>query len=195
MSDAHGVPLARRVQGALERLYGVEAPPIEDFVRVASGERESVLVRRRGGALEIRVVLPPEAMSEEGGVSLDRYAQIVEGVSHFIKLVERARRALPTTQLELELQAEVDKYVLFSRLMPAQRARASLYDDVHFLHDRDTVLGERYRLASSLAARFVTRLMVARGSTKQREVDTPLAVLRRFFGAGQREKLEMVMAA
>ena len=181
--------LVRRVQDKLERLYGVEAPCIEDFVHVTGDARENVLVRRRRGALEIRVHLPPEALLADGAVSIDRYAQIVEGVSHFLTLVERARRALPTTQLELELQAEVDKFVLLSRMMADTKARASLYENVTYLHPRSTTRGQRYRLANSLAARFVTSLpMRSKGVAV-------VEVLRRFFGAGQREKLEMVMAA
>ena len=38
--------------------------------------------------------------------------QLIEGVSHFVYVADRARRKLPATQLELELQAEIDKYVL-----------------------------------------------------------------------------------
>lgn len=180
--------LVRRIQHKLESLYGVEAPSIEDFVEV-SDARENVLVRRRGGALEIRVHLPPEAMLDAGAVSLDRYVQIVEGVSHFLMLVERARRALPTTQLELELQAEVDKFVLLSRLVSESKATTSLYENVRYLHAPSTTRGQRYRLASALAAKFVT------SASMRSEGALVVEILRRFFGAGQREKIEMVMAA
>ena len=184
--------LARKVQVDLERLYAVEAPPVESFVRVANGERETVLVRKTRGSLELRVNLPEQALSHDGSISLDLYCQIVEGVSHFLMLVERARRDLPTTQLELELQAEVDKFVLVKRAAGATADAAvkeRLFSNVRFLHKAGSVRGERYRLANQLAARFVTQLS-SRPSAPARLHD-----LRRFFGAGQREKLEMVMAA
>jgi hypothetical protein len=105
----------RRIQSQLERYYGLErAPNVTRFVREGDqGSRETVLVREYGDELEIALVLPPESKSiPEGGALSDLWLQVAEGVSHFIYLVERARVHLPVTQLELELQAEVDKIVL-----------------------------------------------------------------------------------
>ena len=155
--------LARKVQVDLERLYAVEAPPVDAFVRIANGERETVLVRKTRGSLELRVHLPEQALSHDGSITLDLYCQVVEGVSHFMMLVERARRDLPATQLELELQAEVDKFVLVKRAAGAAAntdaaVKERLFSNVRFLHKAGTVRGERYRLANQLAARFVTQL-------------------------------------
>jgi hypothetical protein len=180
--------LASRIQQRLMRLYGVESPPVDPFVRVST-ERESVLVRRTRSALELRVHLPEQALEANGSISLDLYSQVIEGVSHFVTLVERARRRLPTTQLELELQAEVDKFVLWPRGRGVDDREVSvrLFEDVEYSHAPGTTEGDRYRLANRLAAQFVDGL--------RRRPPQRLARLRRFFGAGQREKLEMVMSA
>ena len=115
----------RRIQRELERYYGLErAPNVTRFVRDGDqGTREVVLVRESEDELEIAVVLPPESKQiSPGGALSDIWLQVAEGVSHFLYLAERARVHLPVTQLELELQAEVDKFVL-SRGFAAGSAR------------------------------------------------------------------------
>ena len=90
---------------------------------MSPGDREAVRVRDSAdGVVEIEVLAP--SVSEES--DLDSVCQLIEGVSHFVYVADRARRNLPATQLELELQAEIDKYVLLvlqrERLTPAWRA-------------------------------------------------------------------------
>lgn len=191
--------VAGRVQARLIALYGVDAPDVEPFVRPASAGREVLFLRESGGELEIALHLPEAALDPTGTLSLDQLCQVVEGVSHFIYLVERARRLLPTTHLELELQAEVDKFVLLGPGSPSadlgrmQALRERLYGTVTFLHAEGTEVGDRYRFANRLAACFATRLEGAlRGRTRPEQVRS---TLRRFFGVGLREKIEMALAA
>ena len=154
----------RRIQSELERFYGLErAPNVTRFVRDGDqGSREVVLLRETGGELEIALVLPPESKQiPSGGALSDVWLQVAEGVSHFLYLVERARVSLPVTKLELELQAEVDKFVLslgFSGFsgFSANDARDLLermFDSPRFLDPENSEAGERYRLAHHLAAR------------------------------------------
>ena len=183
----------RRIQQRLERYYGLErAPNVTRFVREGdSGSREVVLIRESAGELEIALVLPPESKHiPEGGALDDVWLQVAEGVSHFIYLVERARVNLPVTQLELELQAEVDKFVL-SLEFATEPARLldRMFDSPHFLDDEGTESGDRYRLAHRLAARFVSRVVVANDHARAQER------LRSFYRAGQTEKIRMARAA
>src|SRR5262249_58423439 len=126
--------------------------------------REALLIREREGHVEVRIHLPRGAADGRGRPSFDELCQIIEGVSHFLYVAERARRELPATQLELELQAEVDKYIFLShdagRFEPrrAARIRQILFDRVTFLHPSGTEPGDRYRMANHLAARFAGRL-------------------------------------
>jgi len=191
--------IATALQRRIERYYRLEeAPAVVDFLQVRPNEttRETVrLLEADDGVLEIEVIAPelPDPPS------LDAYCQLIEGVSHFVYLAERARTGLQTTQLELELQAEVDKFVVLALfrepfdLAHARRLHQRLYERVAFLHPRGTVEGERYRLANDLAARLVRRLEITYASTGRRtELRDTLA---RFFRMGQKDKIGFARAA
>jgi hypothetical protein len=181
----------RAVQERLERLYALErGPNVIDFVRMAeAGGREQLLIREHEDSLELSLELPRQAHSA------DDWLQTLEGVSHFVYIVERARTGLPSTQLELELQAEVDKFVLLALEIQAFGSTEAdslhrlLYERVSYLHPEGSEAGERYRLANQLAARFVRRVV----STDQRELR--LQLLRRFYRSGQTEKIALSRAA
>lgn len=190
--------IATALQRRLERYYRVEAAPaVVDFlqVRPEGTTREAVrLLETDDGVLEIEVIAPelPEPPN------LDGYCQLIEGVSHFVYLAERARTGLQTTQLELELQAEVDKFVVLALLREpfdiahARRLHRRLYERVAFLHPRGTVEGDRYRLANDLAARLVRRLEAYASKGRTTELRDALA---RFFRMGQKDKIGFARAA
>ena len=199
--------LARAVQQRLERFYDLPPlPSVDDFAKVADARgREVVLVREAAeearlrhtpGVVEIAVVLPPEGLEEaREPVALDVLCQVVEGVSHFVYLAARILSDGATTQLELELQAEVDKFAMlaFSPIVEGDRdvtraIHARLYERVTFLHDRETLLGERYRVANDLAARFCA-------SVGEDRADAARTRLLRFYRVGQGEKIRLARAA
>ena len=69
----------------------------------------------------------------------------------------------------------------------SRRLRERLYDDVSFVHDADTVEGERYRMANGCARRFTGRL--ERQYVTRSRFGELQGELRRFFHMGQGEKL------
>ncbi len=99
-----------------------------------------------------------------------------EGVSHFVYLLFRAQQDGDVSALELELQAEVDKYATgllsgFGTGLIASRERASaalvarsralrrrLFEEAELLDPPGTEEGDRYRAALALASRFVAHL-------------------------------------
>jgi len=181
----------RRLQRRLERFYHLEATPdVRGFVREAArvGEREALLLRESEGGVEMALVVPQTAANEN-----DTWLQLAEGVSHFVYVANRARQELPSTHLELELQAEVDKFVLLVlEQQPYDRGEAfevhsRLFERVRYLHEAGTELGDRYRTANDLAARFVRRLMTYGHETTH-------VALRRFYRAGQAEKIRLAAA-
>ncbi|HEX8791395.1 MAG TPA: hypothetical protein VF765_10635 [Polyangiaceae bacterium] len=189
--------LAARVQGALERVYRLDrVADVEDYVSEEGAEREALLLKQaEDGAIEMRLCLPviqPDA-------SLDAICQVIEGVSHFVYVAERARVWRETTQLELELQAEVDKWVVLAESIGAFDAERSavlrerLYERVAFEHDETSEIGQRYRLANEAAHRFVRRL--EREYLSRERLGDLRAELRRFFHVGQEEKLRLGRAA
>lgn len=190
--------LAGRVQTALERLYRLDrVADVGDFVHGGdAGEREALFLREAAdGAVEVSVRLP----QLEGEADLDALCQIIEGVSHFVYVVERARVGREATQLELELQAEVDKWVVLAASIHGFDAgrsaslRARLYERIAYQDEAETEEGERYRIANDAAHRFVRRL--------ERDFVVPArfrdlhAELWRFFHVGQEEKLRLGRAA
>jgi hypothetical protein len=190
--------LAARVQGALERVYLLDrVADVGDFLQTAgAGERETLLVREaHDGALEITLRLPP--LETVGG--LDALCQVIEGVSHFVYVVERARVGREATQLELELQAEVDKWVVLAASMTAFDVvrsavlRSRLYEGVAFTDAAETEVGARYRVANDAAHHFVRRL--ERDYVRPARFGELRTELRRFFHVGQEEKLRLGRAA
>jgi hypothetical protein len=186
------IALANRIQRGLENLYRLDrSADVEAFVIHASeGEREALLVRETDDGLELCLRLP---RLDDASERLDPICQIIEGVSHFVYLADRASRDRATTQLELELQAEVDKYVVLAASLEnfdeatSRRLRERLYERVAFAHAEDTVEGERYRLANDRARRFTGRL--ERDFVSRSRYAELRAELRRFFHLSQNDKL------
>lgn len=194
--------MAARVQAGLERVYRLDrVADVGDFVAPGdTGEREALIVRQSvAGGIEIAVRLPSFPAAQDGSTPLDAVCQIIEGVSHFVYVAERARVDREATQLELEVQAEVDKWVILAgsmRVFDADRSaelRSSLYERIVMLHDQTTEDGERYRVANDVANRFVRRL------ERECVVSGRFAELRdrlcSFFNLGQEEKLRLGRAA
>jgi hypothetical protein len=188
-----------RVLAALERYYDAKAEQVEPFLRAddAPDAREVLHVRHHeDDGVEIALVLPRRvAEAPWAQLSLDEQCQRIEGASHFLMLCERARNERQTTQLELEIQAEVDKWLVLSRAGQLDAAsdrslRRQLYDDVSYAHDPNTVEGDRYRLASRLAARFTKHL--AEHYALRGRFRAMRAALAEFFHLGQGEKLRLM---
>lgn len=171
--------LAARVQRALERLYRIEPlHDVVDFIAPANeGEREVLLVKEEPDGIRISLRLP-----EASG--LDGICQVIEGVSHFVYLAERARRDHPMTQLELEMQAEVDKWVVLADSIGSLGLRERLFENVRYTDEQ-----ERYRVANSCAHRFVLGL-----ERKLHRVEELRSALRRFFWSNQEEKIRLAAA-
>jgi hypothetical protein len=191
------IALAGRIQRGLETLYRLDrAADVDAFVTHAGdGEREALFVRESEDGLELLLRVPRLGARDVDvdGAGLDPLCQIIEGVSHFVYLADRASRRREATQLELEVQAEVDKYVILAASLrsfdekTSRRLRERLYDDVSFVHDEDTVEGERYRVANGCARRFTARL--ERDYVTRARYGELQGELRRFFHMGQGEKL------
>jgi hypothetical protein len=193
--------IAEKVQHALERLYQLDrVADVDDFLEPADdGEREALLVREASdGAIEMSLRVPrlgAKAIDVARDADLDPLCQIIEGVSHFVYLADRARVDREATQLELELQAEVDKWVVLAAWLGRVDVAASatlrrrLYEDVTFVHGPGDEHGDRYRLANERAHAFVRRL--ERAYLPAGRWPEMRAALRRFYRVGQEEKLRL----
>ena len=130
---------------------------------------------------------------------------VLEGVSHFVYVVHNAAHDRTVDRLELELQAEVDKYVISACLLLHQSPRRLPLELHPLLFDRTRVdpvragaLAGLYATASRHAGRFCRR--VEHGLARAREVAArPLSLaqvseLRRFYRLGSLRKLEHIAA-
>ena len=191
------IALASRIQRGLERLYRLDrAADVDAFVTHAGeGEREALFVRESEDGLELLLRLPRlvERTVDVEGAGLDPLCQIIEGVSHFVYLADRASQDREATQLELELQAEVDKYVILASSLrdfderTSRRIRERLYEDIAYVHEAGTEEGDRYRVANGCARRFTGRL--ERDYVTRARFGELQGALRKFFHMGQGEKL------
>jgi len=168
---------------------------------------EALLVRQDGEQLDVSLYLDPALLSRlsrmdpAAGVDwgrLDDLCVAVEGVSHFLYLIWNAGYRRPVTQLELELQAEVDKFVTWGLMFNDGESR-SLGDAVHHaLFRRFRLRGNlteaqrlRYRKANELAARYCRSLL----DPLSRRLQGPLLrELRRFYRMTQGHKIRHIQA-
>jgi hypothetical protein len=130
----------------------------------------------------------------------------LEGVSHFLYLVWNAGHDRPVSWLELEMQAEVDKYVVSYWLLRQQSPGHFPAELRRLLFARtriDPRLAAReaqlYREASRYAERFCGRLehSLSRDSSGHSNVGAPgavLAELRRFYRLTHARKRALIEA-
>ncbi len=174
--------------------------------RAGAGASARVLVRDGPGAVGVHIYYPDELIRrlEEnpptrglGERNVDPFATFVEELDHFLLIAERARLGRPVSLLELELHANVTKYLvcaLFLAAAGAGRARAPLgarerqwllwhlFEKAGFAEE-DPRAQQRYRDASRFARRFLGRLESERGALPR------LALLRAFHDATHQGKL------
>jgi hypothetical protein len=109
-----------------------------------------------------------------------------------------AQVARPVSALELELQAEVDKYVtcvLAGDAAPTASAawRARLYDQCTFEVDLDADERDRYQVANDNARRYAASL--ERRYVARRAIPDMFAELRRFYRLPLGGKLDVIARA
>lgn len=126
---------------------------------------------------------------------LDDLCKVVEGISHFNYIVWCAGRDRAVTLLELEMQAEVDKFVSTLSLLLEQgdrhlssRLHGWLFDSIRFRDELDAEQRARYVAASDYASRFCHRLR-ARLLDGDRGV---LSELRHFYRLSQPDKISHI---
>lgn len=122
------------LQGELEAIYAVEAPSVRRFLLGGEAARtvgrtprapEELYVLEEEDGVALGLYLAPGVVLAAAGVDPDDrrprltaraalagVASAAEGVSHFVYVATRAALGRPVSLLELEVQAEVDKFAL-----------------------------------------------------------------------------------
>ncbi len=209
------VSLLRATQRLLSAIYDLRLKvDIADFVVTDRSRlplphrhtptREQMLVVSDGDALDVSVYLDAamlerlaidDPFAELNGGNVGDFWTALEGVSHFLYLAWNAGHDRPVTLFELELQAEIDKYVTSLWLLKRQQPQRFPVELHHLLFERSriepTLARERiamYEQASRSAARFCRRLAQRLDSSLASvRIDT-LAELRRFYRLNHQRK-------
>jgi len=163
----------------------------------ARAPREQLLLREMDGELAMALFVDADALANlerhDPAAQLDDrnftdFCLAVEGVSHFVYMALAAARSRPISQLELELQAEVDKFATcFLVTGAAPNLRRRLFGDVTYADDLDADERERYRTANNEASRYTEAL--ERRFVARAETGALLAELRRFYRMDLPDKL------
>ncbi|MBI2969309.1 MAG: hypothetical protein HYY36_01035 [Gammaproteobacteria bacterium] len=131
--------------------------------------------------------------------SVQDFCLALEGVSHFLYLVWNATHDRSVSLLEMELQAEVDKFVVLRRLFEPRPGpdRAGpllqlLFQTAAYHHEMGEAEQRRYRRASRFAEQYCRRLEAAFARPGRSE--GLLRELRRFYRLTQRDKMSYIGA-
>jgi hypothetical protein len=173
---------------------GTECNTDEQVLLIESKEEVRVGVFIDSDVLSRLERADPWAALEEG--NLQDYCTALEGVSHFHYLMWNLARKRSVSLLELELQADVDKYASALTLMTQQCAgvfpgslHQRLFDRVGYLPELSSEERRRYEDANRYAARFCRSLEERFLKRRRHRPEAWVAALRRFFRQGHQAKL------
>ncbi len=212
--------ILRRMQEMLARLY--DAPvqhDIEDYV-ISDREKftalsggsceadEQVAVVEGREDVRIGVYVDQQVLDRLGrhdplhrldDDNLADYCTALEGVSHFHYLMWSLGRSRAVSLLELELQADVDKYAGAFKLLTQQgegrfplSLHRRLFHGVRFLPGLSAEHRRRYEEANRSAARFCRSLEEKFMRPRHSRPEAWVSELRRFFRCSHQEKLRLV---
>lgn len=211
------ISLLRDCQSQLARLYDlapgasidqflVDADFADRLSPMASAGKETVLISEDGEFLSLGVYFHPDVSQHlqhettrhalaEG--AFPAFCAMVEGVSHFLVLDHHSQHDVPLTVLEMEIQAEVDKFILarihsmdqIQERQDLQHLHQQLFSAFEIRESASPIEQERYRFASEAAARFCRSLDQEFFEVETIHWPTLLDHLRRFFRSPLQGKL------
>lgn len=212
--------MLRQLQQQLSDLYQVgTGHDVRDFLitdpalahALAAGAMrantsETLLMHEDGGSMSLSLFLERELLDrlesrnpldDLQADQLDDLWKVMEGLSHFNCMVWKASHDRSVSLLELELQAEIDKFVATMQLAIEQRdghllnrLHTWLFDEVSFDAALDGEQLDRYRAANEYAARF------CRGLRERLIADDEQAIseLRQFYRLPLTDKISHIHA-
>ena len=159
------------------------------------GNELSLLLYLHSDVVEKMLVDDP--MQRLHGGNLEDFCLALEGVSHFLYLIWNASFDRSVTLLEMELQAEIDKFVMLGiflekqnkRLRPGQ-LRKLLFETAGFHRQLNETEKQRYQDASHLAEKYC--FMLESDYLANRSRQEMLFELRQFYRLTQSDKLRRI---
>jgi hypothetical protein len=197
------------IQEHLEAIYGIRCEyRARDFLideeaaRALGGTgraREEVLLSESPEGLELALYLEPSLLSRVSklepadalAADLGDFCEVAEGVSHFVYLAQTASLERRVSLLELEAQAEVDKFAVCTLLSwgasQAAELIAQLFDRVRLREGLSEAERWRYVESSRVAKAYCERLAPM---VRAHRLDRLLTELRHAYRLGAEAKLQ-----
>lgn len=181
-------------------LTGDAAPPAADeqVILVQNQDEVRIGLYVDGAVLDRLEQRDPLDSLDTG--NLRDYCTALEGVSHFHYLMWSLARSRNVSLMELELQADVDKYASALTLLTRQRdgefpaaLHTQLFHRVGYLPELSQECRLRYQEANRHAGRFCRQLDEKFLRRRRSRPEAWLSELRRFFRCGYQEKMREVM--
>ena len=216
----HALNLLHRVQAQLQSIYDISVEydirnfTITDRVMAeAIGQpehrsSEQLLINQQEDCLDISLFLDQAVLdslhkndpyAELHHENITPYWLAVEGVSHFLYIAWRANFDRQVSQLELELQAEIDKFICAAELLNRQRSSIGMRDlwarlfKNFFLHNHlNAEQAKRYLQANEYASEYCKNIHTE-FKQQQNGLDC-YQQLRRFYRMGQHAKMAHISA-
>lgn len=214
--------LLNKLQRCLEHIYEIPSShKVQDFVihdavlaaRLDSSDNprelpEKLLIHQDGENVDLALYLdepmvrrleqldPTTQLTNE---NIHDFWVALEGISHFLYLTYHAAYKRAISLFELELQGEVDKYIMSAFLLGQQGNVAMpdslhyhLYRKVDFDHRLQPDELHRYIQANELAARFSSFIAccINQGMASPKIINT----LRRFYRLPQQQKIRNILS-
>ncbi|MFO0599070.1 MAG: hypothetical protein U0228_27420 [Myxococcaceae bacterium] len=194
------------IQEHLEHIYGIRCEyRASDFLVDAEAARqlggsgrarEELLVSEGDEGLELALYVDPSLLQKVTSArspDLGDFCEVAEGVSHFVYVAQAAGQERHVSLLELEAQAEVDKFALCTLSgwggsvgSWARSLVSRLFEQVELRGTLSAAERWRYSEANRLAKRYCERLMpMVRGV----KLESLLSELRHAYRLGAEAKL------
>jgi hypothetical protein len=206
----------RKMDRAIKRLYnldhalGAESYLIKEPILPATGQG-ALFIQENQDVLQVGIFLDSQVRKQLSELKrwnpaawktpqLGAFAIAAEEVSHFNYFVHHRSMGRAVSQLELELQGELDKFLLtlFSghSLLEGQEFAArfeglldQFFERYRLVENLDEEQKARYREASDLAKRFLLKHRESFLNPSKR--DTAFRLLRRFYRLNLSDKLTL----
>ena len=192
-------------------LYAIDTPyRAEDFLTnthpEGSVQYDGALLIKQGPLLELGIYFSPTIQNQISHIpedqnlatipqgTLNAYLVTAEEISHFHYFLFHSEQGRPVSQLELEIQGEIDRFLLcfLSSKNPETDFEPlvdTLFEHYRLRQNLAPEQVERYDVASSLAKNFVLKHLRQLKSERHREA--MVGFLRRYYRMASREKLEV----
>lgn len=201
IQNLHGIQIGMNVDA-----FCVDATMRKHIPGAIEGLVEQLFVREVDDTIEMALYIdarvlealqrdPPQKRLHPG--NFENFCIALEGVSHFVFLAWRAQINRPVTALELEIQAEVDKFMC-GFLLLAQQAQSNvqatwllelLFEKFLLRPEIPILEQERYATAHRVAYQFSQMLLI---QTVRRGTHLSIPMARAFFRMGLADKLHTV---